>query len=82
MAQDQTKSSIVEGTKALEAKYGCQIGKILNCLVAAGLECESTGDEVESTICSSGRIPIFKVYEDEPHKWVVEVVIEMPKARY
>ena len=80
IAQDDAINRIVEGTQALEAKYRCQMGEILNCLVSAGFECESTGDEVESTICSSSGRPVFKIYEQEPKKWIVEVLLEIPKT--
>lgn len=81
-AQEDKINEIVEGTRQLENKYRCEGGELLACLKSSGLECSSSGDDIGSTICSSTRGPIFKVYEREPKEWVVEVLWEMPKEQY
>jgi len=79
IAQEATTKSIVEGTRALEAKYSCRYGKIIDCLISEGFDCEPVDDAGGSVICSTSGVPVFEIYEQEPKKWIVEVLFETPK---
>lgn len=78
-ANKEAIDKIVEGTRKLEAQYRCLGGDVLACLVSAGLKCELTGDAIASSICSGANRPLYKVYQQDSEKWVVEILWQRPK---